>query len=178
MPSKVIIPESGSKISINDGKLNVPNNPIIPYIEGDGIGIDVTPTMIKVVDAAVQKAYGDERSIHWMEVYAGEKATEKYDSETWLPDETLEMFKEYKVGIKGPLTTPVGGGMRSLNVALRQILDCMYANAQFNGLRVYQALLKTQVKLIWLFLEKILKISMLVLSIKQILLMLRKLFSF
>lgn len=123
MPSKVIIPESGSKISINDGKLNVPNNPIIPYIEGDGIGIDVTPTMIKVVDAAVQKAYGDERSIHWMEVYAGEKATEKYDSETWLPDETLEMFKEYKVGIKGPLTTPVGGGMRSLNVALRQILD-------------------------------------------------------
>lgn len=123
MPSKIIIPESGSKISVNDGKLNVPNNPIIPYIEGDGIGIDVTPTMIKVVDAAVQKAYGDDRRIHWMEVYAGEKATEKYDSETWLPDETLEMFKEYKVGIKGPLTTPVGGGMRSLNVALRQILD-------------------------------------------------------
>lgn len=123
MPNKVIIPESGSKISVNDGKLTVPNNPIIPYIEGDGIGIDVTPTMIKVVDAAVKKAYGAERSIHWMEVYAGEKATEMYDSETWLPDETLAMFKEYKVGIKGPLTTPVGGGMRSLNVALRQILD-------------------------------------------------------
>lgn len=123
MPNKVIIPESGSKITVNDGKLTVPNNPIIPYIEGDGIGIDVTPTMIKVVDAAVKKAYADERIIHWMEVYAGEKATEMYDSETWLPDETLEMFKEYKVGIKGPLTTPVGGGMRSLNVALRQILD-------------------------------------------------------
>lgn len=123
MPNKVIIPESGSKITVNDGKLTVPNNPIIPYIEGDGIGIDVTPTMIKVVDAAVQKAYANDRTIHWMEVYAGEKATEMYDSETWLPDETLEMFKEYKVGIKGPLTTPVGGGMRSLNVALRQILD-------------------------------------------------------
>ncbi|WP_077337935.1 NADP-dependent isocitrate dehydrogenase [Pseudocolwellia agarivorans] len=123
MSNKVIIPESGSKITVIDGKLAVPNNPIIPYIEGDGIGIDVTPTMIKVVDVAVKKAYADERSIHWMEVYAGEKATEIYDSETWLPDETLEMFKQYKVGIKGPLTTPVGGGMRSLNVALRQILD-------------------------------------------------------
>ncbi|WP_076418776.1 NADP-dependent isocitrate dehydrogenase [Colwellia sp. UCD-KL20] len=123
MSNKVIIPESGSKIKVIDGKLAVPNHPIIPYIEGDGIGIDVTPTMIKVVDAAVKKAYADERSIHWMEVYAGEKATEIYDSETWLPDETLEMFKQYKVGIKGPLTTPVGGGMRSLNVALRQILD-------------------------------------------------------
>lgn len=123
MTSKVTIPSSGDQIIVTNGKLNVPNNPIIPFIEGDGIGIDVTPPMIKVVNAAVKKSYGDERKIHWMEVYAGEKATQIYDSETWLPDETLEMFKQYKVGIKGPLTTPVGGGMRSLNVALRQILD-------------------------------------------------------
>ncbi|NQY36593.1 MAG: NADP-dependent isocitrate dehydrogenase [Alteromonadaceae bacterium] len=123
MSSKVLIPGSGDKITIVDGKLSVPNNPIIPFIEGDGIGVDVTPPMIKVVDAAVSKAYGGDRKVHWMEVYAGEKATEFYDSETWLPEETLALFKEYKVGIKGPLTTPVGGGMRSLNVALRQILD-------------------------------------------------------
>jgi len=123
MTSKISIPAIGDKITISNGKLLVPNNPIIPFIEGDGIGVDVTPPMIKVVDAAVNKAYGSERKIAWMEVYAGEKATQVYDSETWLPDETLDMFKEYKVGIKGPLTTPVGGGMRSLNVALRQILD-------------------------------------------------------
>jgi len=123
MTSKISIPSSGDKITISNGKLLVPNNPIIPFIEGDGIGIDVTPPMIKVVDAAVNKAYGKDKKIAWMEVYAGEKATQVYDSETWLPDETLEMFKEYKVGIKGPLTTPVGGGMRSLNVALRQVLD-------------------------------------------------------
>lgn len=123
MTSKISIPAIGDKITISNGKLLVPNNPIIPFIEGDGIGVDVTPPMIKVVDAAVNKAYGSERKIAWMEVYAGEKATQMYDSETWLPDETLDMFKEYKVGIKGPLTTPVGGGMRSLNVALRQILD-------------------------------------------------------
>jgi len=123
MTSKISIPSSGDKITIANGKLVVPNNPIIPFIEGDGIGVDVTPPMIKVVDAAVNKAYGKDKKIAWMEVYAGEKATQVYDSETWLPDETLEMFKEYKVGIKGPLTTPVGGGMRSLNVALRQILD-------------------------------------------------------
>lgn len=123
MSSKVQVPSEGNKITIEDGRLNVPNNPIIPYIEGDGIGVDVTPPMKKVVDAAVNKAYSGERSIHWMEVYAGEKATATYDSETWLPEETLELFKEYKVGIKGPLTTPVGGGMRSLNVALRQLLD-------------------------------------------------------
>jgi len=123
MSSKVQVPSSGEKITVENGKLVVPNNPIIPFIEGDGIGVDVTPPMKKVVDAAVAKAYGEDRKIHWMEVYAGEKATEVYDSETWLPDETLEMFKEFKVGIKGPLTTPVGGGMRSLNVALRQILD-------------------------------------------------------
>ena len=123
MSNHVKIPSAGAKITAEQGILNVPNNPIIPFIEGDGIGVDVTPPMMKVVDAAVSKAYGGERKIHWMEVYAGEKATQIYDSETWLPDETLAMFKEYKVGIKGPLTTPVGGGMRSLNVALRQILD-------------------------------------------------------
>ena len=123
MSSKVSVPSQGEKITFENGKLSVPNNPIIPFIEGDGIGIDVTPEMIKVVDAAVEKSYGGSRKIEWLEVYAGEKATQVYDSETWLPDETLEMFKEYKVGIKGPLTTPVGGGMRSLNVALRQILD-------------------------------------------------------
>ncbi|WP_440876753.1 NADP-dependent isocitrate dehydrogenase [Thalassotalea sp. PLHSN55] len=123
MTSKVNVPSEGQKITIVNGRLSVPNNPIIPFIEGDGIGVDVTPPMINVVNAAVNKAYGSERKIHWMEVYAGEKATATYDSETWLPDETLDMFKEYKVGIKGPLTTPVGGGMRSLNVALRQLLD-------------------------------------------------------
>jgi len=119
----VSIPESGQKISIENDQLKVPNNPIIPYIEGDGIGVDVTPVMIDVVNAAVNKAYKSDRKIAWMEVYAGEKATQIYDSETWLPEETIELFKEYKVGIKGPLTTPVGGGIRSLNVALRQILD-------------------------------------------------------
>ncbi|TPH12904.1 NADP-dependent isocitrate dehydrogenase [Litorilituus lipolyticus] len=123
MTSQITIPSSGEKITTINGKLSVPNNPIIPFIEGDGIGIDVTPPMIKVVDAAVNKAYGGDKKISWMEVYAGEKATQLYDSETWLPEETLAMFKKYKVGIKGPLTTPVGGGMRSLNVALRQILD-------------------------------------------------------
>ena len=123
MYTNVQIPESGEAITIENGLLSVPNNPIIPFIEGDGIGVDVTPAMLQVVNAAVEKAYGADRSIHWMEVYAGEKATQIYDSETWLPDETLELFKQFKVGIKGPLTTPVGGGMRSLNVALRQVLD-------------------------------------------------------
>ncbi|WP_415896112.1 NADP-dependent isocitrate dehydrogenase [Neptuniibacter sp. PT34_22] len=114
----------GKKITVNpDHSLNVPDNPIIPYIEGDGIGVDVTPPMINVVNAAVEKAYGGARSIAWMEVYAGEKATSVYDDDTWLPDETLKAFKEFVVGIKGPLTTPVGGGIRSLNVALRQELD-------------------------------------------------------
>ena len=114
----------GQKITVNeDFSLNVPFNPIIPYIEGDGIGIDVSPVMIDVVNAAVDKAYDGKRQIAWMEVYAGEKATEVYDQDTWLPDETLAAFKEFKVGIKGPLTTPVGGGIRSLNVALRQELD-------------------------------------------------------
>lgn len=121
--SKISIPE-GEKISVNqDYSLVVPDKPIIPYIVGDGIGVDVTPPMLKVVDYAVNKAYGGRRQIAWMEVYAGEKATAVYDQDTWLPDETLRAFKEFVVGIKGPLTTPVGGGIRSLNVALRQELD-------------------------------------------------------
>ncbi|MEY8215498.1 MAG: NADP-dependent isocitrate dehydrogenase [Colwellia sp.] len=123
MTNQITIPTSGDKITFVDGKLSVPNNPIIPFIEGDGIGVDVTPPMLKVVNAAVAKAYAGEREIAWMEVYAGEKATKMYDSETWLPEETLAMLQEYKVSIKGPLTTPVGGGMSSLNVAIRQMLD-------------------------------------------------------
>ena len=121
---KIQVPASGDKITVNaDNTLNVPDNPIIPYIEGDGIGVDISPVMIKVVDAAVQKAYGGKRKIAWMEIYAGEKATQVYDQDTWLPKETLEAVRDYVVSIKGPLTTPVGGGIRSLNVALRQELD-------------------------------------------------------
>ncbi|MFL9813320.1 NADP-dependent isocitrate dehydrogenase [Stutzerimonas sp. VN223-3] len=121
---KIQVPASGDKITVNaDNTLNVPNNPIIPYIEGDGIGVDISPVMIKVVDAAVEKAYGGKRKIAWMEIYAGEKATQVYDQDTWLPKETLEVVRDYVVSIKGPLTTPVGGGIRSLNVALRQELD-------------------------------------------------------
>ena len=121
---KIQVPASGDKITVNaDLSLNVPDNPIIPFIEGDGIGYDISPVMIKVVDAAVEKAYAGKRKISWMEVYAGEKATQVYDQDTWLPAETLDAVKEYVVSIKGPLTTPVGGGIRSLNVALRQELD-------------------------------------------------------
>ena len=121
---KIIVPEGGEKITVNaDHTLNVPNEPIIPFIEGDGIGADVTPAMKIAIDAAVYKAYNGERKIHWMEVYAGEKATQVYDADTWLPEETLDVVKDYVVSIKGPLTTPVGGGIRSLNVALRQKLD-------------------------------------------------------
>ena len=117
------IPEEGSKIKLKDGVLNVPDNPIIPYIEGDGIGIDITPAMIDVVDNAVESAYKGAKKISWMEVYCGEKSTNVYSKDTWLPDETIEALKEYVVSIKGPLTTPIGGGIRSLNVSLRQILD-------------------------------------------------------
>lgn len=118
------LPSNGSKISVNaDFSLNVPNNPIIPFIEGDGIGVDITPVMKKVIDEAVKKAYKGEREIQWMEVYAGEKATTVYGKDSWLPDETITAVREYVVSIKGPLTTPVGGGIRSLNVTLRQNLD-------------------------------------------------------
>ncbi|MCJ8170809.1 NADP-dependent isocitrate dehydrogenase [Atopomonas sediminilitoris] len=121
---KIVVPADGDKITVNaDQSLNVPNNPIIPFIEGDGIGVDITPVMMKVVDASVAKAYGGSKKISWMEVYAGEKATREYTPDTWLPAETLEAVRDFVVSIKGPMTTPVGGGIRSLNVALRQELD-------------------------------------------------------
>lgn len=117
-------PAHGHKITQHaNGELHVPEQPIIPYVEGDGIGVDITPVMKKVVDAAVEKAYAGKRKIHWMEIYAGEKATRVYGNDVWLPPETLEAMREYKVSIKGPLTTPVGGGIRSINVAIRQELD-------------------------------------------------------
>lgn len=133
---KIKIPKKGQKISYIDGKLVVPDNPIIPFIEGDGIGIDITPPMINVVNEAVKIAYNGKKKIEWMEVFCGEKATKKYDKDTWLPDETIDALKEYVVSIKGPLTTPVGGGIRSLNVSLRQILDlyvCLRPIRYFEG---------------------------------------------
>ncbi|HSH55020.1 MAG TPA: NADP-dependent isocitrate dehydrogenase [Methylophilaceae bacterium] len=137
MSTKIVVPSTGEKITVNaDNSLNVPDHPIIPFIEGDGIGIDITPPMIKVVDAAVNKAYGGKRSIAWMEVYAGEKATKLYDKDTWLPEETMQAIKDYVISIKGPLTTPVGGGIRSLNVTLRQELDlyvCLRPIQYFTG---------------------------------------------
>src|SRR5258706_14495299 len=119
--TNVKIPEGGAKISIQDGKLNVPDNPIIPFVEGDGTGRDIWRSSQRVFDAAVEKAYGGTRQIHWMEVYAGEKSFRMFQS--WLPDETTDAFKEFLVGIKGPLTTPIGGGTGSLNGQLRQVLD-------------------------------------------------------
>ena len=120
----VKVPSAGEKIRVRpDYSLEVPNQPIIPFIEGDGTGVDITPVMIKVVDAAVAKAYAGKRKISWMEMYAGEKSCKVYGENVWLPDETLEISKEYAVSIKGPLTTPIGGGIRSINVALRQQLD-------------------------------------------------------
>ncbi|HOB66182.1 NADP-dependent isocitrate dehydrogenase [Ottowia sp.] len=137
MTSHIQVPADGQKITVNpDFTLNVPNNPIVPFIEGDGTGVDITPVMIKVVDAAVAKCYGGQRRIHWMEVYAGEKATRIYGPDVWLPEETLQVLKDYVVSIKGPLTTPVGGGIRSLNVALRQELDlyvCLRPVQYFRG---------------------------------------------
>ncbi len=134
---KIIVPAIGEKITVNaDNTLNVPNNPIIPFIEGDGIGADITPPMIKVVDAAVNKAYSGARKISWMEVYAGEKATKIYGANDWLPAETMHAVRDYVVSIKGPLTTPVGGGIRSLNVSLRQELDlyvCLRPVQYFTG---------------------------------------------
>jgi len=130
----VKVPEGGAKISIQNGKLNVPDNPIIPFVEGDGTGRDIWRASARVFEAAVDKAYGGKRKIHWMEVYAGEKSFKMFQS--WLPDETIEAFKEFLVGIKGPLTTPIGGGIRSLNVALRKLLDlyvCLRPVRYFNG---------------------------------------------
>tara|TARA_B100000768_G_scaffold99088_1_gene92352 strand:- start:387 stop:1640 length:1254 start_codon:yes stop_codon:yes gene_type:complete len=134
--NKIKEPTSGTKISYIDGKLNVPDNPIIPFIEGDGIGVDITPPMIKAVDNAVKIAYEGSRKIEWMEVFCGEKSTKVYGEDVWLPEETIEALKEYVVSIKGPLTTPIGGGIRSLNVSLRQILDlyvCLRPIRYFEG---------------------------------------------
>jgi isocitrate dehydrogenase len=137
MYQHIKVPVGGQKISVNrDFSLNVPDQPIIPFIEGDGTGADITPVMIKVVDSAVAKAYGGTKKIHWMEVFAGEKSTKVYGLDMWLPPETLDAVKEYVVSIKGPLTTPVGGGIRSLNVALRQELDlyvCLRPIRYFEG---------------------------------------------
>ncbi len=134
---KIQVPANGEKITVGENyALRVPNKPIIPYIEGDGTGVDISPVMIKVVDAAVAKAYGGSREIQWMEVYAGEKSTKIYGDDVWLPDETLDAVREFVVSIKGPLTTPVGGGIRSLNVALRQQLDlyvCLRPVRYFRG---------------------------------------------
>ena len=134
---KIQVPTTGEKISVNaDFSLNVPDQPIIPFIEGDGIGIDITPVMRAVVDAAVAKSYGGKRQIQWMEIYAGEKSTLTYGEDVWLPAETLQAVKEFVVSIKGPLTTPVGGGIRSLNVTLRQELDlyvCLRPVRYFSG---------------------------------------------
>lgn len=131
------VPSGGKKILVNsDFSLNIPDCPIIPFIEGDGIGVDITPVMQKVIDAAVEKAYGSKRKLAWMEIYAGEKSTKIYGKDEWLPKETLDALKEYIVSIKGPLTTPVGGGIRSLNVALRQNLDlyvCLRPVRYFTG---------------------------------------------
>src|SRR5215204_5903772 len=134
MPYKDLTPPTGAKISIQNGKLNVPPNPILPFIRGDGTGPDIWAASQSVFDAAVQKAYGGKRKIAWFEVFAGEAAKNKFDN--WLPDDTVEAFKDYLVGIKGPLTTPIGGGMRSLNVALRQMLDlyiCLRPVQYFTG---------------------------------------------
>ncbi|MEY3884611.1 MAG: hypothetical protein RIS87_386 [Pseudomonadota bacterium] len=134
---KIVTPNTGEKITVNaDNSINVPNHPIIPFIEGDGIGADITPPMIKVVDAAVNKAYAGTRKISWMEVYAGEKATKVYGANDWLPAETMSALRDYVVSIKGPLTTPVGGGIRSLNVSMRQELDlyvCLRPVQYFTG---------------------------------------------
>jgi len=131
---KVTVPADGAKITIVDGKLVVPHNPIIPFIEGDGTGRDIWRASVRVLDAAVEKTYGGKRKIHWMEVLAGGKANEL--AGTWLPDETVDACREYLVSIKGPLTTPIGGGIRSLNVALRQMLDlyvCLRPVRWFKG---------------------------------------------
>jgi isocitrate dehydrogenase len=137
MSSKIKAPAFGEKITINKNlTLNVPQQPIIPFIEGDGIGVDITPAMHLVIDSAVSKAYQNQRKIAWMEVYAGEKASKLYDANTWLPEETMQAVKDYVISIKGPLTTPVGGGMRSLNVTLRQELDlyvCLRPIQYFSG---------------------------------------------
>ena len=132
--AKIVVPEAGARITIKDGALQVPDNPIIPFIEGDGTGPDIWRATVRVLDAAVKKAYGGKKQIHWMEIYAGQKSNDLFNS--WLPDETVQACREYLVSIKGPLTTPIGGGIRSLNVALRQLLDlyvCLRPVRWFKG---------------------------------------------
>src|SRR3954470_5511193 len=134
MAYKDITPPAGGKITINQGRLTVPDNPVIPFIRGDGTGRDIWAASVRVFDAAVEKAFGGKRKVSWFEVFAGQAAKDKFDN--WLPDDTVEGFREYLVGIKGPLTTPVGGGIRSLNVALRQLLDlfvCLRPVQYFKG---------------------------------------------
>src|SRR5258707_4785310 len=134
MAYKDVTPPAGGKISVQNGKLNVPDNPILPFIRGDGTGPDIWRASQRVFDAEVEKAYGGRRKVAWFEVFAGETAKNKFDN--WLPDDTVAAFKEFLVGIKGPLTTPVGGGIRSLNVALRQMLDlyvCLRPVQYFTG---------------------------------------------
>ncbi|HXX10326.1 MAG TPA: isocitrate/isopropylmalate family dehydrogenase, partial [Burkholderiales bacterium] len=137
MYQHIKLPTQGEKIVVNsDFSLRVPDRPIVPFIEGDGTGVDITPVMKRVVDAAISKAYGERRRIQWMEMYAGEKACKVYGENVWLPDETLQAAREFVVSIKGPLTTPVGGGIRSINVALRQELDlyvCLRPVRYFQG---------------------------------------------
>ncbi|CUT17814.1 MULTISPECIES: NADP-dependent isocitrate dehydrogenase [Candidatus Ichthyocystis] len=136
MYKKIVVPTKGEKITISNGQINTPDNPIIPFIEGDGIGVDITPAMVFVIDSVVSKAYGNKKKIHWMEIYAGEKSNRVYGPNTWMPDETIDAIKEFCVAIKGPLTTPVGGGIRSINVALRQNLDlyvCLRPIRYFKG---------------------------------------------
>lgn len=137
MTTHIQIPAAGKKITVNaDNTLNVPDMPIIPFIEGDGTGVDITPAMRRVVDAAVAKAYGGKKQIAWMEIFAGEKAVKVYGADQWLPEETVQAVKDYVISIKGPLTTPTSGGMRSLNVALRQMLDlyvCLRPVRYFTG---------------------------------------------
>jgi len=158
---KLIPPTKGQNITVGaDGSLIVPNNPIIPFIEGDGTGPDIWAASVKVLDAAVAKAYGGTKSIEWFEVFAGEKSNEVYGENTWLPEDTLTALREYIVGIKGPLTTPVGGGIRSINVALRQLMDlyvCLRPVRYFQGV---PSPVNIQKKWIWLFLEKTQKIFM------------------
>src|SRR5580698_6903601 len=134
MPYTDLIPPAGDKVTIENGKLKVPDHPVIPFIRGDGTGADIWASSVRVFDAAVAKAYGGRRQISWLEVFAGEESFKKFNN--WLPDETVDAFKEFLVGIKGPLTTPVGGGIRSLNVALRQMLDlyvCLRPVQYFSG---------------------------------------------
>ena len=137
MYKHIKVPQSGDKITVNaDFSLNVSDHPIIPFIEGDGIGADITPVMRKVIDAAVAKAYAGKKQIEWMEIYAGEKALKVYGEGVWLPQETMDALREYVISIKGPLTTPIGGGIRSLNVAMRQGLDlyvCLRPIRYFKG---------------------------------------------